>query len=920
VIRLITRLIFVWFVKEKGLAPDALFDDREIRKILNDTDPRASTYYKAILQNLFFATLNTEMNTPDKPDNRKFRGQAKGTGGRDQHYMVHSLYRYERYFTDPTEALRLFASIPFLNGGLFECLDKDNPPKVIRVDGFSDRPDNPLHVPNFLFFSEERYVDLNTAYGTSGKRYKVRGLIDILSRYKFAIEENTPIEEEVALDPELLGKVFENLLAAYNPETGATARKQTGSFYTPREIVNYMVDESLVAYLERGLQSTIRNPQSAIEPRLRHLIAYNDEPHQFSEAETEGLIKAIDSLKILDPACGSGAFPMGVLHKLVFILGKLDPRNARWKQRQIDRVLKTMEMAEQIDDSTIRENTLRDLEREIESINEAFERNELDYGRKLYLIENCIYGVDIQPIAVQIAKLRFFISLIVDQRIDESRENRGVRPLPNLETKFVAANTLIGVDKPAQFTLRNPEIDRKEKELADIRRRHFTARTPQTKAKYRELDARIRAEISELLKRDGFPSETTEKIAYWNPYDQNASADFFDPEWIFGITEGFDVVIGNPPYVLGRETFGDKMKKYLSENYEAYGGKYDLYIYFTERGILLLKTDGLLAYILPNTLLVNVNAQNMRRIVLENTSIKIIRTFNSKVFTTQVESIVIIVKKGNDNESDQVLIKGEKDFRIPQSFFAENADFRFNLNIDPPTVDLIKNINNLSVPLGSISDICIGIQLGGSSGSDSKESFISSIKKDETYKKMLDGKDINSYQKSWKGLYVRYGNWLHRKRNERYFLNPKIIIRQIGSMPIATYDEEQFYTLNTIYNLIGLDDGYSLKYFLGIINSKLGKWFWIKNNSDFKTLFPKIKKSQIEAIPIYDLNLANSDDRAKHNQIVALVDRILSIKQVNPNTEVTDLEDEIDQQVYELYGLTPEEIAIVEEAARPKRD
>ena len=135
--------------------------------------------------------------------------------------------------------------------------------------------------------------------------------------------------------------------------------------------------------------------------------------------------------------------------------------------------------------------SIDELEREIESINEAFERNALDYGRKLYLIENCIYGVDIQPLATQIAKLRFFISLIVEQKIDDTRENRGVRPLPNLETKFVAANTLLDVEKPAQLSFRNPEIDTKEKALEEVRRRHFTARTPRTKERYRNRDAEL---------------------------------------------------------------------------------------------------------------------------------------------------------------------------------------------------------------------------------------------------------------------------------------------------------------------------------------------------------------------------------------------------------------------------------------------
>ena len=650
VIRLITRLIFVWFIKEKGLAQDTLFNKKQIDKILKNTDPQESSYYKAILQNLFFATLNTEM----KPDNRKFRHRAKQSGGRDQHYMVHSLYRYERYFKHSKKALGFFEEIPFLNGGLFECLDKpgkDNSKKILRVDSFSDRNDNPLHVPNFLFFSGEQSVDLNTAYGTKGKKYKVRGLVNILNRYKFTIAENTPIEEEVALDPELLGKVFENLLAAYNPETQTTARKLTGSFYTPREIVNYMTDESLIAYFKNAIDG---NTDRAIERNLRHLIAYNDEPHRFSDGETELLIKAIDDLKILDPACGSGEFPMGILRKLVFILGKLDPGNDQWRQRQIARVETTIETAEKIDDSTVRENTIRDLEREIDNINEAFERNELDYGRKLYLIENCIYGVDIQPIAVQISKLRFFISLIVDQKIDDSRENRGVRPLPNLETKFVAANTLLSVDKPTQISIRNPQIDLKEKELAEVRRKHFIARTPRTKAKYRDQDDQIRAEISELLKHDGFPSETIEKIAYWNPYDQNTTADWFDAEWMFGITDGFDVMIGNPPYV--RQEKIKALKPALKKRYACYTGTSDLYVYFYERGLELLKVRGIQTFICSNSWLdVNYGAP-LQKYLLENTSGAVIcHSEASREFeSADINTIVSILQNGSHDADSHI--------------------------------------------------------------------------------------------------------------------------------------------------------------------------------------------------------------------------------------------------------------------------
>jgi adenine-specific DNA-methyltransferase len=236
---------------------------------------------------------------------------------------------------------------------------------------------------------------------------------------------------------------------------------------------------------------------------------------------------------------------MGILHKLVFILGKLDPRNEKWKERQIARVRDAMATAEKIEDSTIRERALGELEQQITGVNEAFEHNELDYGRKLYLIENCIYGVDIQPIAVQIAKMRFFISLIVDQKIDDSQTNRGVRPLPNLETKFVAANTLIGVNRPGQQLLHNREIDAKEAELRRVRERHFLARTLAQKRKYREQDNKLRAGIAELLKGDGWDKDTAKELASWDPYDQNAGADFFDVDWMFGLTEGFDIFIGN---------------------------------------------------------------------------------------------------------------------------------------------------------------------------------------------------------------------------------------------------------------------------------------------------------------------------------------------------------------------------------------
>ena len=342
-IRLLTRLIFCWFLKEKdGLIPEKLFDPAALAKILKGFDPESetsSTYYLAILQNLFFATLNQRMGKDSKGS--PYRGFVTDEGflkNRSNH-DINNYYRYEKLFAaSQEEALSHFADIPFLNGGLFECLDKRDEDKkaTYYLDGFSRNPKKRPHVPDRLFFDSGETADLSEVYGDKKRKAeKVTGLISILNRYKFTIVENTPIDQEIALDPELLGKVFESLLAEYNEETKVTARKQTGSFYTPRPIVDYMVDESLKAHLTRCLVEKVGMKECDAKAGLELLFAYTEMEHPFSDKEVSSLITAIDEVKILDPACGSGAFPMGVLHKLVYILGKLDPDNERWKQTQL---------------------------------------------------------------------------------------------------------------------------------------------------------------------------------------------------------------------------------------------------------------------------------------------------------------------------------------------------------------------------------------------------------------------------------------------------------------------------------------------------------------------------------------------------------------------------------------------------------
>ncbi|MFN4308911.1 MAG: class I SAM-dependent DNA methyltransferase, partial [Sulfurihydrogenibium azorense] len=451
-IRLITRLIFVWFLKERKLVPELIFDPDKLKNIVEDFGKK-DHYYNVILQNLFFATLN-------KYSRERAFAFDKGYPENRNEFGVKNLFRYEKFLKiEPEEFIKIFEEVPFINGGLFECLDEDKN----YIDGFSRNENKRAKIPDYLFFADEREEDLSQFYGEP-KKVRVRGLINILKDYNFTADESSPIDIEVSLDPELLGHIFENLLASYNPETQTTARKATGSYYTPKEIVDFMVEESLIEYFKTKTKLE--------EEKLRQLFSYAEEEVDINDEEKKELLNAIDNLKILDPAVGSGAFPMGVVHKLVHILNKIDPDNKEWQELQFNKALKEVENVFKIKDKEKREEILREIN---ENFDEALTYP--DYARKLYIIENSIYGVDIQNIAIQICKLRFFLSLLVDQKIDRERENYGIKPLPHLETNFVSADTLIGLENTKQLSLEDTEISELKDEIKRLYKKHFTIKT-----------------------------------------------------------------------------------------------------------------------------------------------------------------------------------------------------------------------------------------------------------------------------------------------------------------------------------------------------------------------------------------------------------------------------------------------------------
>ena len=714
IIRLITRVLFVWFIKQKGLVPNNLFEETELQKILIDFQANSSengNYYNAILQNLFFATLNKEITE---------RAFAKEKNGRD----VKTLYRYAEMFSISEEkVIELFKPVPFLNGGLFECLDKDqgNDGKRYHLDGFS-RNENTKEdgnrfrqrtlIPNIFFFQKDK------------------GLFSILNKYYFTIEENTPDEVQVALDPELLGNVFENLLGAFNPETEKSARNESGSFYTPREIVIYMVDESLKAYLKNNLPSFSSK-------LIEELFEGQDLTADFDDiTKRKQVAECLRKVKILDPACGSGAFPMGILNRMVYILEKL-----------------------------------------------GVDTNETAYQLKRYLIEKCIYGVDIQTIATQISKLRFFISLILEQSETNTDPalNYGIQPLPNLETKFVTANTLIAIREKkveVQGNLFESSIITIKEELIKIREAHFEASSPYKKKVLREQDKILREKLIQKLKEFGEATpDNAKQFAEWDPYDQNVQADFFDMEWMFGISDGFDIVIGNPPYFsltensTKRDKKGNIMKHnilYKNQNYQTFDNSGNIYCLFYEKGYQLLKQGGICNFITSNKWMRAAYGDSIRKFFIIQTNPLIFIDFGGiKVFkTATVDVNILLYAKEKSTFNTLACTVKDKELKELSLYVRQHALYTQFKNADSWVIlsDIEQRIKAKIEAIGTpLKDWDISINYGIKTGFN--DAFIIDGKKraeliaqdpksEEIIRPILRGRDIKRYGYEFADLYI----------------------------------------------------------------------------------------------------------------------------------------------------------------------
>jgi methylase of polypeptide subunit release factors len=602
--------------------------------------------------------------------------------------------------------------------------------------------------------------------------------------------------------------------------------------------------------------------------------------------------------KILDPACGSGAFPCGIMNE---IMRRLDPNK-----------------------------TMTQIER---------------YRTKLQILKNVIYGVDIQSMAVQISALRIFLSLL--QEIIPTKDvynNYGIEPLPNLETKFVCANALIGLKQDNQRFFISPPVKVAIEMLKNNRDQYVTASTIQDKQKIQEYDKKLRSSFSQLLETEAvFSHDTAERLLKWNPYDQTASADFFDPQWMFGV-ENFDIVIGNPPYVRADNSGVMKQRQAIinTGQYETLYEKWDLLVPFIERGLKLLNDGGQLRFIISNAITTAKYTDKIQKWILENHFVQQIDYFdNIKIFNQAIVPVILSVianQKGKttkkiyhkDNFSNIKIIEiDNKDNDWQEKIFRHTYSSKFSKQ-------KIKTIK-----LGDICYLSVGMVVNANEKTEKglfvRDDIVSNTKDKIHCKKYVEAKNITAYHIG-QIRYIEYNtervpDKLRRPTFRELYLGTKILQ---GGMTGGTIDEtdivcnhsitvmKRFCDLQFVENksikgsisknnkdktrcqLEKLSENYDLRFLLAIINSKYARAYM--NNFRRSTIKDSFYPDDFRNFPIPAIPLANQKN------LIKLVDKILAVKKDNPNADTIKLEQQIDTIVYELYNLTPDEQNIIEQS------
>ncbi len=818
--KLLGQIVFLYFLQKKGWFGVGRDDDwgtgskQFLRELVNGTHGSYQNFFNDILEPLFYEALRIDRSHDDD------------------------------YYS------RFNCKIPFLNGGLFDPI------------GSYDWVHTDINLPNDLFSNTRK-----TTEGDIGD-----GILDVFDRYNFTVREDEPLEKEVAIDPELLGKAYEkfNAIRPDNFEEFTKAlksgrkgeenkfNKKFGVYYTPREIVHYMCKQSLINYLAtraeeakletsvsiQDIEDLIEVGEMITEHEATALIKEQNikngiqKSSEYTALLSDGIrqnAKFIDDwladITVCDPAVGSGAFPVGMMAEIV-------------RARNVLSVF------------------LNNQERS-------------DYEFKRRCIEHSLYGVDIDPGAVEIAKLRLWLSLVVDEE-----DIKNIKPLPNLDYKIVCGNSLLGVEKD----LFNQQLFN---DLEKLKPLFFGETSPTKKQEYKK-------QIDDLISR------------ITNGHTEFNFEVYFSE--VFHSKGGFDVVIANPPY---GNIFTNEEKLRLRKSFVELQFKIDAYSVFLIKGINLNKENGYLIYIIPSTFMDNYFEENVRNTLLIKNSIEQIIELDDSIFESAVvHSMIIGINKQVPGEEHKVKTGYSLDLEkqdIPNEYFLKQEYASFAIRTYQH-IDLLSKLKNDSVKLEKVIDIRQAIK----SGNDKK--YIHRNKMNNSYKPIVGGKHIKKWMLDDPGLYIYYGDHLACPRDPKIFEQPKLLIREAGKEITATYDESGYYVMSSLYNAIQIDKKYSLKYILALLNSSLFQYVMrLKTFDKTKGAFTKAK-----IYHYYDLPIKNINKTVQCN-FVEIVDKILFITKdddypQNPQkqTKVKELEREIDQMVYKLYGLTEEEIRIVE--------
>ncbi|KKQ45982.1 MAG: hypothetical protein US63_C0008G0020 [Candidatus Moranbacteria bacterium GW2011_GWC2_37_8] len=901
-VRLIGRIMFCWFLKQKKTIKGQLIPDEILstRAVIDN-----SNYYHNILEPLFFEVLNTDI------ENRGIKSN-------------------------------FFDQVPYLNGGLFSP-QLDDYYKLDRIT-FSS-----VYI-NTLIIKDEWFKDF----------------YELLETYNFTIDENTVFDQELSVDPEMLGRIFENLLAEINPVTGDNDRKRTGSFYTPRQIVEYMVDQSLLEYFKVKTKSD--------ENKLKSLISYDlndDLEYPLNDVDKLDIVRAIDALKILDPACGSGAFPMGILQKIVYILQIVDPTCELWINEKL--------------------KDIPGLWRQ--KLRESYISQPLDYTRKLDVIKNSIFGVDIQSIAVEVSRLRCFLTLVVESEIQDEKKNRGIETLPNLDFKFVCANSLISA--PDESVKKGDVLfeDDFQMKLADAVDKYFNSNGENKRAANNEIHKLIDEKVNEKLKhldnlvayggnakletvRALMNKKTIEEnsniMSLWSSYKnifEHKAVGFFDPKYFFpSIKDGFDIVIGNPPYVQLQKFARTQVQKDLeNQKFETFAKNGDLYCLFYERGMQLLKNGGVMALITSNKWMRASYGEKLRRYLANKNPLRLLDFGGFKVFDSATVDTNILLIKNEINKNFLQACHFKNDYRRGESLQVYCEGKFINLNNLSLTAWLIGDLAELAIrnkvekigkPLKEWNvKINFGIKTSLNEAfiinSDKRnELILLDSKSSEIIKPILRGRDIRRYSNDFAELYLLqtgydidvpnlypavYKHLLKfeekaKKRNDQGknwwnlrscvyyedFEKDKVVWPDIMREPKGTseknrefpyfcLDREGFYQEATNFMMTG--DNLTL--IIAVLNSKAGVYFFTNwfagprfDNKGFR-----YKKAYLENFLMPLITPANQDIVKK---IEIKVDQISKLKKDNKKEDTKVLEKDIDHLVYQFYELDNEEIEIIE--------